>query len=95
MIATIPLTQHASERLQQRGIRLDALDDLLAYGTPEFDHHGGCIYYLDKRGRRNIARDFGKAGARKAESLGRLFAVVAADGAVITVGHRYQRIHRH
>ncbi len=89
------LTSHASTRLRQRGIALDALDDLLAYGTVQFDHHGARIFYLDKRGRRHIERDCGKAGARKAESLRNLYAVVAPDGAVITVGHRSHRIHRH
>jgi hypothetical protein len=90
-----PLTRHAGVRLKQRGIGLHALDDLLAYGAVQFDHHGGRIYYLDKRARRDIEQDLGKAGGRKIESLRRLFAVVAADGAVVTVGHRYQRIYRH
>lgn len=93
MADNIPLTEHAGKRLQQRGIRPDTIDFLLAYGAVEFDHNGACIYYLDKRGRRRLERDLGEDAARRAETLDGIYAVVRTDGAVVTAGHRRRRIY--
>ncbi|KPK48397.1 MAG: hypothetical protein AMS22_15435 [Thiotrichales bacterium SG8_50] len=86
------LTHHAVERMQQRGIARAELDCLLRYGRPEYDHHGGRIFFVDKSSRRRLAAHF---GSRLAERVGRLYAVVGHDGAVLTVGHRFHRIKRH
>lgn len=55
-------------------------------------HRGACIYYLDKRGRRRLESECGADSARKVDSLDGIYAVVSADGAVVTVGHRRRRI---
>jgi hypothetical protein len=78
------LTPHAAARMQQRGIRPDELEDLLDFGTACHTHHRGVqILFWDKRTRRRAKR-----------RDGRVYAVVGADGVVITVGHRYRRILR-
>ena len=76
------LTPHARVRMQQRGIREAALDALLEYGAARYLHFRGReIVFFDKK-------------ARVAERLKRTYAIVGADGIVITVGHRYRRIPR-
>ena len=75
-------TRHAQARMQQRAIRADALEELFEHGREVFDHHGhATILYFDKATRLRLGR-------RRAT----LYAVVSADGQVITVGHRYRRI---
>ena len=83
------ITQHALARMQQRGIRPTDVECLLRFGRSEYDHHGGQILYVDKNARRRITAFL---GARSAERLGDVYAVLAMDGVVLTVGHRTQRI---
>ena len=85
-------SQHALVRMQQRGIPPVVLECLLDYGKVEHDHRGGAIVYLNKTARRRLERERGAARVRQ---LGRrldAYAVIAADGTVVTVGHRYRRI---
>lgn len=84
------LTKHASDRLQQRGIPRIAVDLLHEYGARRYDHHGVVIRYFDKRSRERLVRERGKAVvARLAGVLNVYMVVSAADGAVLTVAHRY------
>lgn len=76
------LTDHARARMRQRGIPDAVVADLLAYGRAEHDHRGGTIVYFDREAR---------AYARRSS---RAYLVLAGDGSVITVGHRYRRISR-
>ena len=75
--------------MQQRGIRREALDALLEHGAGRHVHDGREIIFLDKRARARLARYPG--GAARLKST---FAIVGADGIVITVGHRFRRIRR-
>lgn len=84
------LSAHARVRMQQRGVCIEALEDVLSFGREAFDHHGGIVVFLDKAAKRRLKRNKGKAGSK---ALG-LYAVIGADGLVKTVGHRYQRIRR-
>jgi hypothetical protein len=74
------LTDHARARMRQRGIPDAVVADLLAYGRSEHDHRGGTIPYFDREAR---------ACARRSS---RAYLVLANDGTVVTVGHRYKRI---
>jgi hypothetical protein len=76
------LTDHARTRMRQRGIPAAVVADLLAYGRSEHDHRGGTIVYFDREAR---------AYARRSS---RAYLVLANDGTVVTVGHRYRRIAR-
>ena len=89
------LTQHAQQRMQQRGIPRVAIDYVLTYGRVSHDHHGGCIIWLDKRSRGRISTDEGRQVLRKLDKHLNTYVVTDADGAVVTVGHRYRRIKRH
>ena len=83
------LSEHARSRMQQRGIRAEALEALLDHGRESFDHRGGVLLYLDKPARRKLA---GSRRANEVRRIAGIFAVIASDGNVVTVGHRYKRI---
>ena len=85
-------SNHAQQRMQQRGIRQEAVDYLLAYGTTHHDHHGGMIVWLDKQSRRRLEREEGPQILRRLEKQLDAYAVVSHDDCVITVGHRYKRV---
>ena len=88
------LTAHAQARMQQRGIRSDALEALLAFGSERYLHSKGReVLFFDKKARRRLA-NAAPAAAREAERLQRTYAILDSDGTVITVGHRYRRVPR-
>jgi len=87
-------TDHARARMQQRGIRPEALEALLDFGSARHLHSKGReMVFFDKAARARLFRDNPDA-AREAERLCRTYAVVGRDGTVVTVGHRYRRVPR-
>ena len=87
-----PVTAHARARMQQRGIRSDALEALLDFGSARHLHSKGReLVFFDKKAKRRLAKA-SLAAAREAERLERTYAILASDGTVITVGHRYRRV---
>lgn len=87
------LSEHASIRMQQRGIPHVALDCLLEYGRVQHDHRGGAIVFFDKSARRRLKGSLPRARGGGL-GWGKIYAVIAADGTITTVGHRYKRIPR-
>ena len=81
----IPLTTHARMRMQQRGIPVALLEDLLDYGRAMHDHRGATVLYFDRRAREALRRTGRRLDA---------YAVVGGDGEIRTVGHRYKRLRR-
>lgn len=88
------LTAHAQARMQQRGIRADALECLLRYGREAYDHRGCVVLYLDKAARRLVQREADADTRKELSRLARTYAVLSGSGTVVTVGHRYRRITR-
>jgi hypothetical protein len=88
------LTHHARARMQQRGISPAALELLLEYGREAHDHRGCRIVRFDKRSRRRVLRELGPERFRRVERHLGAYAVIAADDAVVTVGHRVGRLLR-
>jgi hypothetical protein len=86
-------TDHARTRMQQRGIRADAIEALLDYGRASPAGEGCELVFFDKAARARLFRDNPDA-VREAERLCRTYAVLGRDGAVVTVGHRYRRVPR-
>ena len=87
------VSRHAQARMQQRGIARSAVDCLLDYGREHHDHHGAVIVMLDRAATRRLAR-FGAVRTGELDALRGLYAVVARDGRVCTVGHRTRRLRR-
>jgi hypothetical protein len=86
------VTAHARARMQQRGIRPDALGALLDFGSARHLHSEGReVVFFDRKAKKRLAKA-DPAAARAAERLQRTYAIVGRDGAVITVGHRYRRV---
>jgi hypothetical protein len=89
---TISLTAHARARLQQRGIRVETLAELLEFGTFAPARGGAEIVFFDKSERQRLQST---RRLRGRDHLHHLYAVTDANGTVITVGHRYRPIVRH
>jgi hypothetical protein len=88
------LTNHARARMQQRGISPAALELLLEYGREAHDHRGCRIVRFDKRSRLRVLRELGPERFRRVERHLGAYAIIAADDAVVTVGHRVGRLLR-
>ncbi len=89
------VSSHAQTRMQQRGVTPGLLELLDAYGTTEYDHRGGEVRYFNKAARRRLQQAEGKAVYRAVETKLNVYAVVARDGCLVTVGRRDHRINRH
>jgi hypothetical protein len=90
---TMKLTKHAKIRMQQRGIERQVVDWLAAYG--EIDHQRGAeVFFFNQKSRKSLARDVGERLLKRYSKQLDTF-MVYTDGAILTVGHRYQRVVRH
>jgi len=87
-------SQHAQQRMQQRGTCRQAINYVLAYGRVSHDHHGGRVVWLDKRAKAHLGRVEGRQVLRRLDKHLDAYAVMSPDGTVVTVGHRYRRILR-
>ena len=82
------LTHHARARMQQRGIRAEAIEALLDFGCAHHLHSKGReLVFFDKKARARLAKA-NPGAAREAGRLRRTYAILGSDGTVITVGHR-------
>ena len=86
---------HARVRMQQRGIGESILERLIEFGETRHDHRGSEILFFNKAARRRLASRLGATALKSMERQLNAYAVVATDGTVTTVGHRYKRIRRH
>jgi hypothetical protein len=86
------VTAHARTRMQQRGIRSDVLEALLAFGSERHLHSKGReLVFFDKKAKKRLAKGNPDA-VREAEKFIRTYAILGADGTVVTVGHRFRRV---
>lgn len=89
---TVALSAHARQRAQQRAIRPEVLEMLLDHGKRRPAGHGAEIVHLTAAARRECAAEEGMGRATRLKSV---YAVIAADGRIVTVGHRFSRLGRH
>jgi hypothetical protein len=80
--------------MQQRGIAHKTLESLLRYGAAAHDHRGAKILFFDKNAKSRLLARSGRDAYRALEKQLDVYAVVANDGSVVTVGHREKRIPR-
>lgn len=89
----MPMTRHATTRMQQRGINPLILRCLQEYGHRVHDNHGGILYYFTRDSIRDVERDWGREAVRRLVADYRnAYIVTSIDGAVITTGWRTERI---
>lgn len=85
-------SRHATARMNQRGIRGEAVETLLAHGRRKRSR-GADVYYMDRASRRSAREKLGpKAFARLEQSLN-AYLVVADDGTLVTAARRLRRLH--
>ncbi len=93
-----PATKHASERFKQRGIPRHVLDLLDAFGS-SVRRNGADHLIFDKAARErlkaHLKASLGLKAARKTvERWRRVYAVIADNGALLTIAHQTKRIRR-
>jgi hypothetical protein len=85
------LTKHGAERRQQRSVPPVVIDWLLAYGIRTTAGGGLQQVYFDKNGRKKLQHDVGMWAYGRLEEKLNVYAVVAADESIVTVGYRTKR----
>ncbi|MDB5871545.1 MAG: hypothetical protein JWQ07_987 [Ramlibacter sp.] len=89
------LTNHATVRLQQRGIPAWFLGLLIQHGKTSHDGHGAVLKSVNKSTRRRLQSVLSRTQYAQAERYFDVYAVVAPGQAVITAAHRAGRRHLH
>ena len=89
----ITMNHHAMKRAKQRGIPRLVIGWLYDYGRIIHDKHGATIYFLDKKAKRELQKDFGKHCISRLSDMMDAY-LVDVGGTIITVGHRYKKIWR-
>lgn len=85
------VTKHAQTRMQQRGIRPEAVNAILNYGERR-RYQGADVYFLDKGARNRLAISLGRKTYSKLERSLNSYLVVGDDGALVTAAHRLKRL---
>lgn len=91
-------TNHARTRTQQRGVPLLIQNWLMDYGEEQFNGRGRVLRYFTRKSLRKMEREIGKTALQRLSEYLRCYLVQSTtDGAIITVGKRYegQHIWRH
>ena len=88
------ITQHAQSRSKQRGIPPVLMDLLEQFGAEERAANGAVVRFFDKTARNRTKAYVGPLYPAIEQHLD-VYVIVGSDGAVVTVGHRYEHIRRH
>ena len=56
-MSDVIFSKHAAVRCIQRGIDSTVVDIILSYGRENYDHKGGCRYFLGHPEKRRLSRD--------------------------------------
>lgn len=84
-------TEHATARLQQRGIPRPLVALLIEFGQEWHDGHGARVIRFTRRSRAQLRKELGTKAYARWESHLNLYAVLSSDNGLITVGHRLRR----
>ena len=79
----LPVTHHAHSRLQQRGIPVSVIENLLEFGRQIHDHRGGTILFFDHKTRGLLRRGIARDTYTRIESRLDAYAVIGADGVIV------------
>lgn len=89
------ITQHAAIRMQQRGIKEQTLECLLKFGSKIRRDRGCFMMLFDKHARNRLLKLVDSNLYVFLQSQIDAYAIVSANGEVLTVGHRFKKITRH
>lgn len=82
------LSRHAQKRAQQRGLSIDLVPIIRAYGDAEHDGKGGIRFSMTDKAMCRLVRALGRNQC--IDGLAGVYLVVSAeDDTVITMGHLY------
>ena len=56
-MADVIFSKHAAVRCVQRGINHTVVEIILSYGREDYDHRGGCRYFLGHPEKRRLSKD--------------------------------------
>lgn len=88
------MSRHAKTRCQQRCIPPMLVDLLLRFGVTERAPGKADKVFFNRTARKQIKAYAGPLAGQLDQHLD-IYAVVSGDGAVVTIGHRQERIRRH
>ena len=88
---SIRLTDHATVRMQQRGIPAWYLRLLVEHGKTTHDGHGAVLKSVSKSTRQRLRNVLSRHEYAQAERYFGVYAVVAPGQAVVTAAHRTNR----
>lgn len=83
-------THHAEIRCQQRGIKAEVVDAILAYGRRK-RRHGADVYFMDGIARVRAESDLGKGYSQIADRLD-TYLVISDSGKVITAAKMLRKL---
>lgn len=87
------ISNHANQRVQQRGIPPVIVDWLLKFGAVEHTH-GARKLFFDRAARKRLSKTIGAQVVDRLGDLLNVYIVVSEEARVVTAGHRFERIKR-
>lgn len=91
---TLLLSRHAAIRMHQRSIPPLVADLLDRYGVRQPAGRGAEVVYMNKKARRHICQDLGRAAVVALQPLLSVYLIESDGGQVITAGWRRKRVRR-
>ena len=91
-IRHVQLSKHALLRCVQRGIDHNLIDTILDWGREEYDHRGGCRYFLGHTEKKKLAKDAPDLLRKYGRKLDAVVVMPTDHAAIITVFVRNRRI---
>jgi hypothetical protein len=85
------ISAHAHQRMQQRAIHPLMIDLLYRYGR-EQHQYGSTVLFLDGRAKKQALNALEEVTQRFEKLCDAYLVEAEADGTVITIGHRVQRL---
>lgn len=88
-LSSCRVSRHAKIRQSQRGVPDIALELLVKFGSSESSFDGTERLYFSERDWKRVKQYFGAWMPNKSGKLRDLYLILAADGTILTVAHKY------
>lgn len=94
MKAEITVTHHAQARLQQRGVDPRVVELLMEYGESMYSHGCRVFHFCSHKAKSRLRSSLPESEWKGVERKLNSYAVVSAEGDLVTVGRRYKPFRR-